>query len=174
VKDVLEALRARRSVRKYRDEPVAEDVLRRILEAARIAPSARNIQEWRFVVVRDADTRRRLVPAARGQAFVGQAPVVIAACATVTDYVMRCGQHAYPIDVAIAIDHMTIQATAEGLGTCWIGAFFEDQMREILGIPPDVRIVELLCLGHPAEPLDASAPKKRKALEEIVCEERWT
>ncbi len=174
--DVIDVLRARRSVRSYEARTVEEDRLMRVLDAARIAPSAKNMQEWKFVVVRDAGTRAALVPACADQAFVGDAPVVIACCATVTDYAMRCGQVAYPIDVAIAIDHMTLQAAAEGLGTCWIGAFYESQVKAILEIPEAVRVVQMLALGYPAEPLvpAASSAKKRKKLEEIVCREKWS
>ena len=174
--EVLEVLRARKSVRRYKPDPVDRETLLRVLEAARIAPSAKNVQEWKFVVVQDAETRKKLVPACADQKFVGEAPVVIACTGSMTDYVMRCGQHAYPIDVSIAIDHMVIQATAEGLGTCWIGAFYEDRVKEILAIPPEVRIVQMLTLGHPLEPLKPvpSSAKKRKKLEEIVCWEKWT
>lgn len=174
--DVFEVLRTRRSVRAYQARPVEDDKLGRVLEAGRIAPSAKNLQEWKFVVVRDAATRRALVPACADQAFVGDAPVVIACCAVVTDYVMRCGQAAYPIDVAIAIDHMTLQAAAEGLGTCWIGAFYEPQVKKILAIPDAVRVVQMLTLGCPATPLVpmAGAAKKRKKLAEIVCYEQWS
>ena len=172
---LLPVLCARRSVRRYAARAVPPEVLRRILEAGRIAPSARNVQEWRFVVVREEQTRRRLVPACAGQSFVAEAPVVIACCATLTDYVMRCGQYAYPIDVAIAIDHMVIQAAAEGVGSCWIGAFYEDQVKEILGIPENIRVVQVLTLGYPVEPLRPLPPekKKRKPLAEIVCWEKW-
>ncbi|HAK97659.1 MAG TPA: nitroreductase [Planctomycetes bacterium] len=174
--DVIDVLRARRSVRSYEDRAVEDDKLARVLEAARIAPSAKNMQEWKFVVVRDAETRAALVPACADQTFVGDAPVAIACCATVTDYAMRCGQLAYPIDVAIAIDHMTLQAAAEGLGTCWIGAFYESQVKQVLGIPEAVRVVQMLVLGYPASPLvpAASSSKKRKKLEEIVCHEQWS
>jgi len=174
--EILEVLRARRSVRSFRDEPIDRQVLLRVLEAGRIAPSAKNMQEWRFVVVQDRATRERLVRACADQTFVAEAAAAIACCGTVTDYTMRCGQRTYPIDVAIAIDHMVIQATAEGLGTCWIGAFYEDQVREILGIPPGVRIVQMLVIGRPREPIAASpsAAKRRKKLEEIVCWDRWT
>ena len=169
--DVLEAITERYSVRGYQDRPVGEEKLKRILEAARLAPSASNRQEWRFVVVRDADNRRRLAQAARNQVFVGEAPIVIACCAKTDNHAMTCGQLCYPIDVAIAIEHMALKAVEEGLGTCWIGAFFEDQVREILGIPKDIRVVELLTLGYPADPCPAA--KNRLSLEEIVMYERW-
>jgi len=84
-------------------------------------------------MVQDKNIRQRLMPAAKNQAFVAQAPVVIACCAKTDNYTMTCGQLCYPIDLAIAIEHMALQATEEGLGTCWIGAFYEDQVKEIFG-----------------------------------------
>ncbi|NLO73535.1 MAG: nitroreductase [candidate division WS1 bacterium] len=168
---VHEAIQKRFSARSYLDKPVEQEKLERVLEAARLAPSAGNRQEWRFVVVRDAATRKLLADAANGQAFVGQAPVVIAACAAGEQHVMSCGQLCYPIDVAIALEHIALQATEEGLGTCWIGAFKEDEVRKILGIPADVRVVELMPLGYPAT--DGS-PKRRLSSEEIVKWEKWS
>jgi nitroreductase len=169
--DVIDPIRQRRSIREYADAPVERDKLLRVLEAARLAPSANNRQEWRFVVVTDPQTRERLVPACSNQKFIGQAPVVIAACAEHANYVMRCGQLAYPIDVAIAVDHMTLQAAAEGLGTCWIGSFYEDQVKTLLKIPRIVTVVELLTLGYPAGP---PSPLSRLPLESIVRWERWS
>jgi len=168
---VMEAIRLRKSVRAFENRPVEEEKLRAVLEAARLAPSASNRQEWRFVVVRDPETRKKLVPAARDQAFVGEAPVVIVCCAETDNHRMTCGQLCYPIDVAIAIDHMTLAATELGLGTCWIGAFYEDQVKKLLGIPDAVRVVELLPLGYPADP--SPKEKSRKPLEQLVHWERW-
>jgi len=168
--DVMTAIRKRRSIRSYQDRPVEEDKLQRILEAARLAPSARNVQAWKFIVVRDPELRRQLVDAANGQKFVGEAPVVIIACATETSHVMACGLPNYQIDTAIAITNMTLQAVAEGLGTCWIGAFKQDAVKRLLGIPDSVCVVELLPLGYPTQ---QPAPRSRKALEEIVCYDKW-
>jgi len=169
--DVMEAIKRRCSVRSYHDRPVEKEKLESILEAARLAPSASNRQEWRFIVVQDKQSRQLLMKAARNQAFVGQAPVVIACCAQTDNHTMACGQMCYPIDVAIAIEHMVLKATEEGLGTCWVGAFYEQQVKEILGIPEDIRVVELLSLGYPAQPCPAQ--KDRLGLEEIVMHERW-
>jgi nitroreductase len=169
--NVYDAIKTRRSIRNYQDKPIEDDKLLRVLEAARLAPSASNWQEWRFVVVRDAGIRQKLMKAAKGQAFVGQAPVVIACCAQTDQHVMTCGQKCYPIDVAIAIDHMTLAAVEEGLGTCWIGAFYADQVREILGIPQDVPVVELLTLGYPAA---VPEPRSRLSMDEIVKYDRWS
>ena len=145
--DVLDVIKKRRSVRAYTDQVVPRDTIERLLEAARLAPSASNRQEWRFVVVTDAKRRAALAEAANNQEFVAQAPVVIAACAETDGHVMRCGQPSYPIDVAIAVDHITLQAAAEGLGTCWIGAFYEEPAKKILGIPEEIRVVEFLTVG---------------------------
>ncbi len=169
--NVNEAIRMRKSVRRYRSTDVEEEKLTEILEAARLAPSASNRQEWRFIVVRDAMTRRQLANAANQQAFVADAPVVIACCAMTDNHLMACGQPCYPIDVAIAIDHMTLVAASLGLGTCWIGAFEEPAVRGILHIPRDVRIVELLTLGYPTDP--SIKQKNRLALQQIVHYERW-
>ena len=168
--DLAEAIKKRRSIRKYLPRKVENDKLDRVLEAGRLAPSAKNLQEWRFVVVRDEGRRKRLAEAAKGQTFVGEAQVVIAACATVTDYVMTCGQLTYPIDLAIALEHMVLAAAAEGLGTCWIGAFYEEEVKKILNIPPEVRVVALLPLGYPDE---SPHPRPRKEIGEIVAFESW-
>jgi len=170
--DLMDAIRRRFSVRRYENEQVEERKLLAILEAGRLAASATNGQEWRYILVRDRDKRQRLMEAAYGQAFVAEAPVVIAACAQTDNRVMSCGQLAYPINVAISVDHMTLKATEEGLGTCWIGRFNEAMAKDILGVPEEIRIVELLTLGYAAQ-----APpreKDRRTLEEIVMYERWT
>lgn len=169
--DVYEAISVRKSVRAFEDKDVPEAILVRLLEAARLAPSAANRQEWRFVVVRDGATRKQLAEAAMGQKFVGEAPVVLACCAETDEHVMPCGHQSYPIDVAIAIDHLTLCAASEGLGTCWIGAFDEGRVKDILGIPPDVRVVQLLPVGYPSAP--SAVEKNRRSLQDIVKYERW-
>lgn len=169
--NVSEAIRARRSIRVFEKKDVEEDKLNRVLAAGRLAPSARNLQEWKFVVVRDRATREKLIAAAKNQRFVGEAPVVIVACATIVDHVMTCGIPSWHVDVPIAVDHMTLQAVEEGLGTCWVCAFDEDKVKQVLDIPAGVRVVTLLPLGYPAE---EPAPRHRKALEEIICSERFS
>jgi nitroreductase len=170
--NVFEAIQARYSVRAYQDKPVEQEKLDRILEAARLAPSAANRQEWRFVVVRDAGKRAQLMDAAGGQQFVGQAPVVIVACGKHDGRIMRCGQACYPIDVAIALEHIALQAVEEGLGTCWIGAFDEAAAKKVCGIPEtdEIRVIELMPLGYPA---DNPREKSRLAMGEIVMYDEW-
>ncbi len=169
--DVQEAIKKRYSVRSYQNRPVDDKSLKAVLEAARFAPSASNQQEWRFVVVRDSEMRKNLMKAANNQPFVGQAPIVIAACAVVTDKVMPCKQLAYPVDIAIAVDHMTLAAVELGLGTCWVGAFDEAAVKQLLEVPATARVVVLLTLGYPARP---SAGKSRKPIEQIVAYEKYT
>jgi nitroreductase len=168
--EVKKAIETRKSIRAYKDTPVPEDKLLRVLEAARLAPSGGNRQQWKFIVVRDAEKRRQLSRAANGQAQVAQAPVVIAGVSTAPENMMMCGVPGYPVDLAIAIDHMTLAAVDEGLGTCWIGAFSQAETRKIMGIPGSYTIVNMLTLGYPD---DAGRPKTRKSLEEIVCYETY-
>ncbi len=168
--DVKTAIRTRRSIRAYDPREVEEEKLVRVLESGRLSPSASNRQERRFIVIRDAGTRKALSVAARNQKFLADAPVVIAACSVEKEYVMSCGQLAYPIDTAIAVDHMTLAAVEEGLGTCWIGAFDEKKVKERLNIPDEIRVVTLLPVGYPS---DIPRPTPRKSLDEIVLWETW-
>ncbi|MCX6659961.1 MAG: nitroreductase family protein [Candidatus Bathyarchaeota archaeon] len=169
--NVLDAVKSRKSIRKYLDRPVEDSKLNTVLEAGRLAPSASNRQEWRFVIVRESGTRKRLAEAAGGQTFVGEAPVVVVACAKTDGRVMRCGQLSYPIDVAIALDHMTLAAVELGLGTCWIGLFEETRVKEILGIPEDIRVVQLMPLGYPVDPTPVE--KSRLPFDMIVKYDHW-
>ena len=169
--DVLDAIKSRKSVRRYLDKSIEKEKLIAVLEAGRLAPSASNRQEWRFVIVRDRETRRKLAEAADEQAFVGEAPVVIVACAETDRHIMKCEQPCYPIDVAIALDHITLAAVELGLGTCWIGAFDEERVKEILGIPEEIRVVELMPLGYPSDP--SIVKKERLSLDTIVKYEHW-
>ncbi|MFC1954289.1 nitroreductase family protein [Chloroflexota bacterium] len=164
--EVQEAIEKRKSIRSYKDEPIPENKLQKVLEAARLAPSGGNRQEWKFVVVRDEEKRKQLSKAANGQAHVAAAPVVIAGVATGAERNMMCEVPAYPVDLSVAIDHMTLAAVEEGLGSCWIGAFSQDEARRIIGVPDTHKIVSLLTLGLPA---DDGRPKTRKSIDEIIC-----
>ncbi len=168
--EVFNAIQNRRSVRSYKTDLVPEEKLDKILEAARLAPSAHNEQEWKFVVVKDFAKRKKLAEAALGQDFITEASVVIVAVATEPEQVLASGVPAYALDLAIAVEHMVLQAVEEGLGTCWIGAFNQKEVKEILGIPEEFKVVALLPLGYPA---DKPKPKSRKKLEEITCEDTF-
>lgn len=168
--NVMEAIRQRRSIRAYEDRSIEEEKLQAVLDAGRLAPSACNRQEWRYIVVRDPAMRTDLAEAANGQKFVGEAPVVLVACAKTDGHKMSCGEACYPIDVAISLDHITLKAVEEGLGTCWIGAFDQPAVKKLLNIPEDVRVVQLMPLGYPA---DEPVERSRLSLDEIVIPEKW-
>lgn len=169
--EVAEAIRKRQSIRAYEEKPVPEEKLNRVLEAARLAPSASNRQSWKFIVVKDAQRRQELGIAANGQSFVGEAPVIIAAVATEPKSIMTCEVPRYAVDLAIAIEHMTLAAVEEGLGTCWIGAFSQGRVKAILGVPEKYQVVTVLPLGFPRQ---EGRAKVRKPLNEIVCYETFT
>ena len=168
--DVFTAISQRSSVRAYKRTDVEEDKLKRILEAARLSPSAGNRQNWKFVVIRNRETKTKLAKAALGQSFIGEAPVVIVACGTESTSVMGCGQPTHTVDVSIACAYMILEAYELGLGTCWIGAFKEDETKKILNIPEHVRVVAMTPLGYPDEP---PSQKSRKGLNQIVCFEKY-
>jgi len=167
--NVSEAIKNRYSCRSYKAEPVPEDKLKKVLEAARLAPSAHNAQEWKFVVVKDVGKRNKVAEAA-GQSFIAEAPVIIAAVGLNPDDVLSSGIPDYIVNLAIAVDHMTLQATEEGLGTCWIGAFSQEEVKKVLDIPEKYKVVVLMPLGFPAE---KGKPKSRKSLEEIISYDKF-
>ena len=168
--DVFAAISQRSSVRAYKAKDIEEDKLKGILEAARLSPSASNRQEWKFIVVMNKETKKKLAQAAFGQFFIGEAPVVIVACGTESKSIMSCGQPTHTVDVSIACAYMILQAYELGLGTCWIGAFKEDETKKILKIPEHVRVVAMIPLGYPDEP---PSEKSRKRLDEIICFEKY-
>ena len=168
--DVSTAISQRKSMRAYKETDVEEDKLKKILEAARLSPSASNRQKWKFIVVKNKETRKKLAIAAFNQSFIGDAPVVIVACGTDAKTVMLCGQPAYTVDVSIACAFMILQAYELGLGTCWIGAFKEDEVKKILKIPESVRVVAMTPLGYPNQP---PSQRSRKSLDQIVCLEKY-
>jgi nitroreductase len=168
--DVFTAVSQRSSVRAYKKTEVEKDKLKKVLEAARLSPSASNRQDWKFIVVRDRETRKKLAQAAFGQSFIGEAPIVIVACGTEPKTLMACGQPAYTVDVSIAFAFMILQAYEMGLGTCWIGAFEEDEVKKILNIPKEVRVVAMTPLGYPNQ---SPSQKFRKNLDQIVCFEKY-
>lgn len=167
--EVFKAIQTRHSVRNYKKDPVPEDKLQKVLEAARLAPSAHNAQDWKFVVVQDLAKREALAQAA-GQDFIAVAPVIIAAVSLEPEQMMSSGNPTYAVNLAIAVDHMTLMATAEGLGTCWIGAFSQEEVKEILNIPKNCKVVVLLPLGFPA---GSPGPKSRKSLKEIISHDSF-
>jgi len=167
--DVFEAIKGRRSVRAFTNQPVSSEEITKLIDAARHAPSAGNIQPWEFVIVRDPKIKRGLSAAALDQTFIEEAPVVIVVCANQlrsrSRYESR-GVNLYCLqDTAAATQNMLLAAYALGLATCWVGAFQEEEARKGLNIPSGVRPVAIIPIGYPAEkPMSRS----RRPLSEIV------
>lgn len=164
--ELKEVIKKRESVRDYQDKSVPVEKVKKVLEAARLAPSASNRQEWKFIVINNAEKRIELAHAAGGQSHISSAPVVIAAVATMPEVMMGCGVPAYAVDLAIAVDHITLAAVDEGLGTCWIGAFSQEKVRKILNIPEHYKVVALLTMGYSRQ---SGKVKIRKPFDDIVC-----
>ncbi len=179
---MIEAVRTRRSVRKFTGRNVEDEVVLQLLESARVAPSGHNTQPWRFIVVRSPEAKRALAKAAHGQSWMEAAPVFIVCVADV-----RCRIQDEPglevnetspqfalkqviRDTAIAVEHAVLEAESLGLGTCWVAWYEQKDVRPILGIPPDRFVVAILPLGYPAE---TPGERPRKKLDEIVMFEKW-
>jgi nitroreductase len=168
--EVLPEILQRRSVKSFTSKALERDQVERILEAGRLAPSAKNRQEWRFVVVQKKETRQRIMEASFNQEAVGQAPAIIAVCTTNIDYRMPNGQLSYPIDLAFAASFMVLQAVHEGLATCCMTTFDEQELRDILTIPFSMRVVLLLLVGHSDE---TPEPTPRKSLRQVSGRDHW-
>jgi len=164
-----EAVKGRRSIRTYDSKPVEKEKIEAVLDAARLAPSARNRQKWRFIVVTDPLVKEKMVDACNNQSFLKQAPAIIIACGQEPGF-MSCGQPVETIDVSIACSFIILKAYEEGLGTCWLGNFNQDKVKSVLGIPDDVRVVAVTPLGYPAE---NPAARSRVPLEEIISWDKY-
>jgi nitroreductase len=160
--DLMDVIKTRRSIRKYKSDPVPENVLNQILEAARFAPSSGNRQPWHFIVVKDPDIKKELGISS----WASNAPVVIIGCANATTIPTF-----YAVDLAIAFEHIVLAAANFGLGTCWIGRLDADEtIKSILGIPEYMKVVAVTPLGYPAETPNL---KERKPLSEIIHYEKY-
>lgn len=161
--EVFETINKRRSIRAYKNEHIPSEKIERLLEAARLAPSAANRQNWKFVVVDDGEIKRKFEKACNNQAFVPTASHVIAG---VVDPTLKWHQ----VDITIALEHIVLEAVELGLGTCWIGAFNEGEVKNLLKIPPERKVVALLTVGYPSE----SPPSRpRKEIAEIVAYNKY-
>lgn len=153
--EVFEAIKGRRSIRAFKESPIPDETVRQLIDAARWAPSAGNIQPWEFIIVKKPEVKHRLAEAALGQFFIEEAPVVIVVCAdelrSSQGYGLR-GRTLYCIqDTAAAVQNLHLAAYSMGLGTCWVGAFREEEVKRILRIPSGVRPVAIIPVGYPAE-----------------------
>ena len=159
-------------MRAYSTEPIPGEVMDRMRQALRSAPSACNYQPWHFVIVSDGVLRREIAKAANGQSWMAAAPITLVACGLPGRAYKGMGGHgnSVDIDVAIALDHLTLAAVADGLGTCWIGAFDENQIKAILGVPAEKKVVICMTFGKPE---GRHVAKGRKAFERFIYQNHY-
>jgi nitroreductase len=179
---MMQPIVERRSIRKYLDKPIADAVVLNLLESARLAPSGSNTQPWHFIIIRDEAAKRKLAEVSHNQLWMVTAPVFIACVADIRSRIepgteanldeespqnelKQCIR-----DTAIAVEHIVLEATTIGLGTCWVAWFMQNEIRPLLGLSDDKYLVSILTVGYPAED---PKPRKRKELKEIVHYERW-
>jgi nitroreductase len=179
---MLKEITTRRSIRKYTDKPVDDEIILTLLESARLAPSGSNTQPWRFIVIKSEETRKRLAAASHNQNWMVSAPVHIVCagdirCRISEDTAVELYENSPLVeakqiirDTAIAVEHMVLTAERLGLGTCWVADFTQEDIRPVVNIPEDKYIICVLTVGYPAEQPKA---RPRKKLEEIIHYEKW-
>lgn len=172
--DAIECIKTRRSVRRFKDQPIPFELIGNILESARLAPSAGNIQEWNFILVTEYKTRESIAMAACMQTWMNDAPVHIVVCSNPNKserFYGDKGEKMYCIqNSAAAIENMLLAAHAQGLGACWVGACDEDQVRRAVGIPSNIRVMGIIPIGYSAE--EPRMPDKYP-LTDVVFIEKW-
>ncbi len=167
--DVMEAITGRRSIRKFKKDDIEPEKLEKVLEAGRLAPSAGNGQTWKFIVVRDETVRKSLQELTITKHCLENAPVIIVACGLNRD-VMTCGHRVDTVDVSIAMSYMLLEAHEQGLGTCWMACYDENQVKELLGIPESASVVMITPLGYADE---SPEQRPRKTFEQVICYDRF-
>ena len=172
--DIFQVFRERRSIRKYKETQVEAEKIEQILDAARLAPSWKNMQCWRFLVVSHPEQKKALLTAFPeenpGTRAIAAAPVIIVACADPAESGVENGIEYFVADTAIAFEHLCLAAHALGLGTCWMGLYDEVVVKKALGIPDTIRVVGVTPLGYPDQEPKA---RPRKTLSEITFYNRW-
>lgn len=170
----LELVQTRRSLRAYLDKPVEQEKLEYVLECARLAPSWKNMQCWRFIAVDDAAGRAALADSMGesnpGRKALTSAPLVIVLCAVPKESEVWEGKDFMMLDAGLAMEHLILAATEQGLGTCWQGLFKEEKVKKSLNIPDDVRVVAMTPLGYAAE---ERRPRPRKGTADIAYRGKW-
>jgi nitroreductase len=183
--DLFEAIKTRRSIRKYSDKTVEDGKLQAVLEAVRMAPSWANYQCWRMVVVREKTTKQRISEMSYVESYFSpkgyksnpsmkalvEAPVVIVLCADPAQSGVLWGQNYYLVDVGLAAQNLMLAARGQGLGTVFVGVYDEEKLKSLLNIPSEIRIVGLFPLGYPVE--EKKDGPARKPLQDFCFHEQW-
>lgn len=165
----MDLVKKRRSIRKYKPDPISDQELKEILEAARLAPSSKNRQCWQYIIVTDQSIKEKIV--ATGMEWISEAPVIVVACADPALSAHKPGMDYFMLDIGISLEHLILAAANLGIGTCWIGTFDEKTVKEALGIPDEIRVVAYTPLGYPRE--KKGQVFARKPLRDICCYERY-
>ncbi|MCP4704662.1 MAG: nitroreductase [candidate division Zixibacteria bacterium] len=168
--EYFQILKDRRSIRSYKKEPLPEELLDKVLEAARLAQSANNRQPWRFIIIQDETSKIKIAEFCKNSKWVADASVILAGVAVDTDYRMGNGRSASDIDLSIALTQISLAAVDQSLGTCWIGSFDYNEAMKFLKIPNNNIMVGFMTLGFPDE---SPSPRSRKSLNEITFHEFW-
>ncbi len=163
--DAIAAILSRRSIRAYEPAPIPDEYLSAMLEAVRQAPSAANLQPLHFVVVRDPEQKRRVAEACRQQNWMASADVIVVAAGFPAQ-----SSRWFAVDAAIALENLVVAATSLGYGTCWVGAFTEGQVKDVVGLPEEARVVAVVSVGRPAE---SPSARSRKDHEELFSMDRY-
>jgi len=179
---MMKEIKLRRSIRKYVDKPVDDEKILRLLENARLAPSGSNTQPWHFIIIRDEEIKKRIARVSHNQKWMLSAPVFIACVADIRSRIkpgieiildeesLQNELKQIIRDTAIAVEHIVLEAINEGLGTCWVAWFIQNEIRPILGLSNDKYVLSIITIGFPGE---EPKPTKRKKLKEIVHYEKW-
>jgi nitroreductase len=180
--EILPAIENRRSVRKYQQRDIPDELVRLLLESARLAPSGNNVQPWRYIVIRSAEMRERVMQASHNQKWMVQAPLFIAAVAdleargkvakglAIDEQSSQADVKKIIRDTAIATEHLVLQAEHLGLSTCWVAHFTQQDIRPVLGVPENRYVVAVIVVGYGAE---KPIPRPRRRLEELFYLEKW-
>ena len=167
--ELLEAIKTRRSTRTFKKQTIPDNAIETIIDAARCAPSAGNIQPWEFVIIKNPTVKKKLAEAALNQSHVEEAPVVIVVCADEKRSSMGYGKRGRTLyclqDTAAATQNILLAAHSMGLGTCWVGAFNEDEVKDILKAPEGIKPVAMIPLGYANQ---TARQRGRRLLNQIV------
>ncbi len=179
---MIKAIAQRRSIRNYTDQPITNEILHSLIDSARLAPSGRHTQPWHFIVVRSQETKENIVEVCGNQTWMLKAPVFIVCVADIRtrvaediDIEVDELSDSKPLklvlrDTTIAVEHLVLEAVEQGLGSCWVALFKQQEIRPVLGIPADKYVVSVITLGYPAE---TPKEKTRKSFADMVHFERW-
>lgn len=170
--DLVEAIKGRRHTTKFKPIPIPEEVVQAVFRAVRFAPSVDNMQPWKFVLVTDEELRARVAAATGNQKWIAEAPIVVVALALLDQSNGLIGGYmsSYPVDLAFAIDHLLLVSTAQGLGASYLNTFDEEKIRELVGAPPDTKVVGVIPIGYP---LEVPNPPGSKNFSEICSYNRY-